>query len=384
MIQNIKLYTVLNSFGSGALLVKMWTRSGCYQATVPVPDATPDTMKKMKVTFSSIRQNFIGLNEEDWVSFDSFMDQLSSKGRGIEKSLSLGLSLACAKAATQNELWRIRGVKKYFPYIVGSVVLGKDWNEFVFVPYHERTVTDAFESLLEIWNIIGGELRDRGYLRGRSVRGAWLSDLGDLETLYFLDQIAKDWKMRLGINIGGDSMWDGKVYSYKKSKGSVVRKDPRSDEQLSLMSAITEQYKLWYIEDPFHSSDFMSHAYLSHKLADTLIAGGDLYKADLGRIKRGFKSKATKAISVNPMHLSTVSQLAEISEFARGNGLKIVLSRSDKETGDSWLSDLSVAFGADMLKLGVLGAANTSKFSRLLEIWEDVPSPKIGRTGSHG
>ncbi len=384
MIQNVKMYVVLNSFGSYALLVKLWTRSGCYQASVPLADANEESLKKMKSLFSSIRPNFIGLNEEDWISFDSFMTQLNSKSKKIDKSLSLALSLACARAATQNELWKIRGVKSWFPYVVGTVVLGKDWREFMVIPHRERTVMDAFETLLEVWNIIGGELREKGVLRGRSIRGAWLSDLGDLETLYFLDQIARDWKMGLGINIGGSSMWDGKAYNYKKSKGTVIRRNPSSEEQLSLLSAIAEQYKIWYIEDPFHSSDFMSHACLSHKLDDTMIAGGDLYGADMSRIQRGHKVKSTNAISVNPRHLSSISQLSKISEFAHGHGLKLMLTRAEKETSDNWLSDLSVAFGADMLKIGVMGGDNISKFSRLLELWEDVPAPKMGRTGSQG
>jgi len=31
-----------------------------------------------------------------------------------------------------------------------------------------------------------------------------------------------------------------------------------------------------------------------------------------------------------------------------------------------------------------MGGDNISKFSRLLELWEDAPAPKMGRTGSQG
>ncbi|MBN2331089.1 MAG: hypothetical protein JXC85_04685 [Candidatus Aenigmarchaeota archaeon] len=379
MIQNVKLYTVLNSYGTYAVHVRMWTRSGCYTATVPVHGQTLEDMTKMKVLFSSLRTNLIGLNEEDWVSFDSFLNQLNMGGKSIHPGLSLALSLACARAATQNELWKLNGIKRWFPYIMGTIILGKDWKEFLVVPDRERTVMEAFETLLEVWNIVGGELKEKGLLRGRSVRGAWLSDLGDLETLYFLRHVADDWKMRLGVNVGGDDLWDGKSYRYRHSRGTVIRKHPASDEQTSLLSALTEQYKIWYMEDPFHGSDFLSYANLGMKLEDTIIAGSALYKADIGRIRRGMKVRSTKAVTINPVYLPTVSHLAAISEFTRGNGLKLVLSRFETETGDSWVSDLSVAFRADMLKVGIMESDNISKFNRLLEIWEDVPSPAMGK-----
>lgn len=382
MIQNVKLYIVLNSFGTYALHVRMWTRSGCYTATVPVHGRSMEEMTKMKILFSSIRTNFIGLNEEDWVSFDSFLTQLNTGGKSIDPGMSLALSIACARAATQNELWKLNGIRRWFPYIMGTLILGKDWKEFLVIPHRERTVMDAFETLLEVWNIVGGELKEKGLLRGRSVRGAWLSDLGDLETLYFLRHIANDWKLRLGVNIGGNELWDGKSYRYGRSSGTVIRKNPTSDEQTSLLSALTDQYKLWYIEDPFHGSDFLSHANLGMKLDETIISGSDLYKADVARMRRGLKVKSTKAVTVNPVYLTTISQLSAISEFARGNGLKLILSRFETETSDSWISDLSVAFMADMLKVGIMESDNISKFNRLLEIWEDVPSPKMGNTGA--
>lgn len=381
MIQNLKLYVVLNSSGAYALLVKLWTRSGIFQAKVPVIEGTSEGVRKMRNVFSTMRPNFIGLSEEDWVSFDSFLEQLNSSS-DVSPSLSLALSVACARAATQNDLWKIKGAGSWFPYIMGTVALGKDWKEFTLIPYRETSVADAFSSLKEAWKVTGEELKQKGFLRGRTNSGAWLSDLSDIETLYFLDQIAKDWKMRLGLNIGASALWDPKAKTYNyRSRGMVIRKDLDPDEHMSLLSAIAEQYKIWYMEDPFHSADVMSHAYLTHKLEDTVISGCDLYGADIGKIKSAAKLMSTRGISVNPRDLSTISQLAEIAEFAKGRGLKLTLSRFSTETEDNWLADLALAMGADMLKLGIMGADNVAKYSRLLEMWEDVPSPKMGLSG---
>ena len=188
--------------------------------------------------------------------------------------------------------------------------------------------------------------------------------------------------MRLGLNVGAGSFWEEKprVYRYK-SKGTVIRKDLQPEDQMSLLSAIAEQYRIWYMEDPFHPGDVMSHAQLTQKLPDTVIAGCELYGSDLERMKGGAKLMATKALTVYPGSLRTVSHLNEIANLARARGLKLVLSRGPRETEDAWISDLSVAFGADMLKLSIVGSENTSKFNRLMEIWDDAPSPSMGLSG---
>jgi len=381
MIQNLKLYIILNSSGSYALLVKLWTRGGVFQAKVPVGDATPEGIKRIRSVFSSMRPNYIGLDEQDWLAFDSFIGQINAK-TDVHPSLSLALSIACARAATGNELWKIRGEGQWFPYIMGTVALGKDWKEFMLIPYRETSIMDAFISLKEAWKVTGDELREKNFLRGRTTGGTWLSDLTDMETLHFISQIAKDWRMRVGINIGASSLWDPASGTYRyKSKGTIIRKDMTTDEHMSLVSAVAEQYKVWYIEDPFHSGDIMSHAFLSHQLNDSLIAGSELYGADIDRIKDVTKLMSTKVIAVNPRNLSCISQMADISEFTRRRGLRLSLSRFETETEDHWLADLAIAFNADMLKIGIAGADNVSKFNRLLEIWDDAPSPRIGIGG---
>ena len=107
MIQNLKIYTMLNTSGTHSLMIKMWTRSGTYKAQVPIGSATARDIGKLRSLFSSIRSNFIGLNEEDWVTFDSLVKQLNTNDT-IGKPLSLALSIACGRAATNNELWKLK------------------------------------------------------------------------------------------------------------------------------------------------------------------------------------------------------------------------------------------------------------------------------------
>jgi enolase len=378
MIQNLRLYVTLNGSGSYALTARLWTRSSSFTASVPVVGATPEKMKQIRSVFSSIRSNFTGLNEEDWMSFDTLLEQMDSKANPIDPALSLSLSLASARAATGNELWKLSGLTNKFPYIMGSAVKGGAWEEFLLIPQKESNIMDAYTALHDASNAIGHELKNHGALRGRSSNGAWLCDLGDTETLFLAEQVARDWNMGIGLNVGGSGLWDGRRYDYGRNRSDVIKGKVSSEDQMSLISAIMEHYKIDYIEDPFVKSDFMSHARLSQKF-DTIIAGGELFMADVSRMKSAYRYRPANTVVVNPKNLCTVSQLHRIHDFIRHRGIKLGLSRFSNETGDDWLADLSLAFGADMLKLGITGAANTSKFSRLLEIWDDAQSPNIGR-----
>lgn len=384
MIQNLKLYVTLSGSGKYALTSRLWTHSGkVFGASVPMEGVSSARVKKMKSIFSSIRSNFSGLNEEDWPSFDSLLEQLLSKEQDVDPAMPLALSIACARAATNGDLWKLKGPTNTFPYIVGIVAEGNSWRELMMIPKTESTIIDAYRSLDEAWKVVGEELRDKGFLKGRGPTGGWLADLGDTELLYLVNQVAKDWSMGLGLNVGGEDLWNGTAYDYSKNRGIVIDRKVGKDDQMSLISAIMEQYKIDYVEDPFRASDFMEHSKLTQKFDNVLVSGASLYGADLTRIKRAYRFRPTSCITINPRDLMTVSRLSDIYEFARNRNIRLALSRCRNETGDCWISDLSVAFAADMLKLGVTGSANTEKYSRLMEIWEETHSPRIGRTVHH-
>ena len=380
MILNLRLYATMSGSGSPALLVKLMTRASAFSACVPVPASDAGMIGEIRASFSSVRSNFVGLNEDDWQSFDSMIEQLGSGKNALHPSLSLAMSLACARAATGGELWRLRrDDASRFPYIAGIAARGKSWKEFLLIPRREHSISEAHGSLAEAWKVAGEELKAHGVLRGRTSTGAWVSDLEDTEMLYLLAQVAKDWNMGLGINACSGRLWNGSAYDYGKSAGRVMKSELSQEEQMSFLSAVMEHYGIEYIEDPFHPTDYVSHAQLSQKFEDAVVAGGEMYASDISKMKTAYRYRPGKAIAVDPWKLPTVSRLSGIREFAAGKGLGLCLSMFDDETEDSWISDLSVVFGADLLKLGVTGVASTSKYGRLLQIWEDADSPSMGK-----
>jgi hypothetical protein len=138
LIQNAKLFTLITGTGGRAIKAKVWTKHGSYSALMPVPK---EDLPKIKAAFSPIRHNFIGLDETDWQAFDDFAGQFLGK---LSRHAVFALSLAVARASTDNDLWRICKTRSVFPRIAGTVVKGGDWAEFMVIPYRERDPLECY------------------------------------------------------------------------------------------------------------------------------------------------------------------------------------------------------------------------------------------------
>ncbi|MCK5022661.1 MAG: hypothetical protein KAS04_00670, partial [Candidatus Aenigmarchaeota archaeon] len=119
MIKDASIYSVKNSKGVHALKVKIKTTEGFYFASVPCGtskgknEALDISMKKAMEVFPKVKANLIGLDETDWITADQILEQIdpTKNWKNIGISIALGVSIAVAKASTQGELWRMRGVK---------------------------------------------------------------------------------------------------------------------------------------------------------------------------------------------------------------------------------------------------------------------------------
>ena len=185
MIKDLKVYSVYNSKGKHALKVKVQTADTFFTASIPSGtskgknEAKDLPMKNILKVFPKVRDNIIGLDETDWITADEVIEQIdpSKDYRNIGISLALGISLAIAKASTNNELWRLRGAKTAyrFPFPLGNVIGGGEhggktaWQEFLVLPRKAKTPIEAASTNYEVWNLVGEELRKRKLLCVRFV-----------------------------------------------------------------------------------------------------------------------------------------------------------------------------------------------------------------------
>lgn len=388
MIKDVRIYSVYNSKGDHALRVKIQTGDNkFFSASIPSGtskgknEAKDFEMKKILEIFPKVRQNVIGLDENDWVTADEIIEQTdnSKNYNNIGISLALGLSLAIAKASTAGELWKLRGAKTTykFPIPLGNVVGGGShgggtaWQEFLILPYKAKSPMEATQTNYEMWKVVGEELQRNGWLLSRNIENAWTASIDDLKTLDLLSSIAEDFNVKLGVDFAASSLWNGKTYAYKPLKKMLT-----PEKQIDAVVRTAEVYDLYFLEDPLHEDDFVGFAELNKRLHGRLIVGDDLFCTNRERVARGIELRSANAAIIKPNQYGTLYQVSKVIRLMKKNGMVPIASHRSGETEDDWLSDLALTWDAPIIKIGNLGP-DIPKHSRFAELWNDIPNKRM-------
>ncbi len=390
MIRNLKIYPIFNSKGTPTIMVKVHTDEGFFSASIPSGTSKgKHEVKELPVgrvikNFSKIRSRFIGKDERDWRGIDGLLKELdgTESFSKLGGNLSLSVSIACARAAFGNEIWKIHkprmGIE--FPIPLGNVIGGgkhlggTDWQEFLVIPHEAKSPREAVEIMVSIWASLGEELRKKKILIGKNFENAWMTKLDDLKTLDLLSDVSDDWKVKLGIDFASSSLWNGKRYIYKKLGKSLT-----PSQHVDFITEVAKKYKLYYLEDPIQEDGFRQFMILNHILGkDCIIVGDDLYCTNSKRLRKGIKNKATNGIIIKPNQIGTLSLADEVVRIAKENEMVIIPSHRSRETDDDWLADITLAWDAPLIKSGITGS-DMAKLNRLIELWEEIPEVKMAK-----
>jgi enolase len=387
MITDLRLFPIINSKGETSVKVVLMCDSGSYSASVPsgtskgANEAKELAFEKAKRLFPKLRQKIIGMQESENIDSLLITTDSTNNFRSIGGNLALAISIAAARAQSHGNLWKLNGLKdgQQFPLPLGNVMGGgahgggTDWQEFLLIPYMAKNPLEAIENLIHAWYAIGDELKKKSLLVGRNLESAWMANIDEEETLGLVSSIASDWHMRIGIDFAASSLWDGKSYNYKKGGMKLS-----TDQQFNLVKETAEKYKIWYLEDPFHENGFASFSALTKELGSRhLVVGDDLYCTNLRRLEKGVAEKATNGIIIKPNQVGTLSQAGRVVSLAQAKGLSPVVSHRSGETNDCWIADLGLLWNAPLIKTGVMGMERLAKHNRLIQLWEEVPNPKM-------
>ncbi len=371
-------------------MVKIWTDDGSFSASIPSGtskgkhEAKELPIDKVRKSFSRIRSRFIGKDERDWRGIDSLLRDIDGTENfsKIGENLSLAISIACARAAFNNELWKIHkprmGIE--FPIPIGNVIGGgkhmggTDWQEFLVIPYAANSPAEAIETMLGIWIDLGKELRRKKLLIGKNIENAWMTKLDDIKTLDLLSDIAEDWKVKLGIDFASSSLWNGRRYEYKK-----MGKHLTQNQQIDFIEEITKKYRLYYLEDPVYENGFRQFMILNQRLGkEHLVVGDDLYCTNPKLLTKGIANSSSNSMIIKPNQIGTLSLADDVVRMAKETDIVVVPSHRSGETEDDWIADLSLAWDAPLIKTGITGS-DMAKLNRLVELWEEIPDVKMAK-----
>ncbi len=321
----------------------------------------------------------------------NIVDDCMIKLDGTENKSALGanailsVSIAFARAMAESHklpLYKYLGGigKKQLPIPMMNILNGGahasnnvDIQEFMILPKGEN-FAESVRIGSEVYHKLGKILSDKGLRCGVGDEGGFAPNIkSDREALELICEaiVASGYgfeKVALALDIASSEWYrDGKYYMPKR--GVYLS----SGELIENIKELCEDFPIVSVEDPLSEDDWEGWCDITKELGDKIqLVGDDLFVTNSKRLKYGIKKGAANAILIKPNQIGTVSETIEVIDLARKFGYKIVISHRSGESEDTFISDLSIAVNAGMIKSGApCRTDRTAKYNRLLAI-EDV------------
>ncbi|MGC8710702.1 MAG: phosphopyruvate hydratase [Candidatus Micrarchaeia archaeon] len=390
-IKKITLRKILDSRGLDTVEASVFDNKGNF-ATASSPsgtsrsvyEAAPFPKGNVELGIANFKKNenkIIGADPGDQGAVDALLHEIDATDNFafIGGNTATAISIANAKLAAAEcgcELYQYVynivkrfGIKKRMPRLLGNVIGGGVHSnngmsiQEVLVASDTGSVYGNAVSNISIYREIGEYLKKRGLAIGTNIENAWSSRLGDEESIALVKRIASNKRKRVlvGIDVAASELYDGKYRFENRRMGreAFIRK----------MESIFNKYKLGYIEDPLESADFLGFALITKNFSrSALVVGDDLYATNSRRLMKGIRLKSTNALLIKVNQAGTLTDTIETVREAHRNNIKIVVSHRSGETNDIFISHLSVAFGAELMKCGVTGGERIAKINELARI----------------
>jgi enolase len=394
-IESVRAWPILDSRGNWTIACELALRDGAIgQAQVPAGASTgrheavalPAAIAAANVN-GEIREAIAG-RPADVPGIDRRLidlDGTPNKSRlGANALLGVSCALARAVAASRRQpLWAaLRDVfQPSRPAIVpmpminilsGGLHAGVniEFQDFLMIPAHARTVREALESTVEIHRAVRDELVKQGFvLTGVADEGGWgpllASNEQAIEILAgCIRETGRD--IRIAIDVASSQFHEADGLHHLRREGRKLT----SQDMIDLIANWSGRYPLVSVEDGLSEDDWEGWATLTAQLGGRLqLIGDDFFTTNLARVERGIQMKAANAVLVKMNQIGTLTETFAVIERAHAAGYRCVISARSGETEDSFLADLATASGAGQIKIGsITRSERLAKYNRMLEL----------------
>ncbi|MBF0384700.1 MAG: phosphopyruvate hydratase [Candidatus Omnitrophica bacterium] len=270
-----------------------------------------------------------------------------------------------------------------------------DIQEFMIMPVGAQSFAQAFEWGKKVFAILGVVLNEKGlgptgefdYGNEKGYKPAFRSNKEALEAVIEAVQ-------RAGIPLGKD----GIVIALDLAASEYYNKDGieddtyywegrrvPGDEYLDIIIGMAKEYsQIFSFEDAFSQDDWSRWQKFTEAVGkQNQIVGDDIYVTNPERLARGIQEGASNSILIKLNQIGSVSETIQTIADANKAGYTNVISHRSGETEDSFIADLAVGTGTNMIKTGGLanwkkgpkgetGMERMAKYSRLVEIEEEL------------
>ncbi len=398
-IKKIKARKILDSRGNPTIEIDLFSRNASARASAPAGASTSSYEAKpfpaggigesLEMIKSEISQELLGMNSKDQKAIDEMLKAIDGTKyfSRIGGSTAIAISMAAAKLAAASQgkpLYAHLGTKRVLPFPLSKMLGGgkhagsasPDIQEFLACPIGAKTMDQALQANTMLHHRLRQAIpkKDKNFAGGRDDEGGWAASLKNRQALDILKEekeaveSALKIKMALGLDMAASSLYDEKKkrYIYAKDCAELSAK-----QQMEHVLELIEEYKLFYVEDPFHENDSGSFAKLTAKAGHTLICGDDIFATNPELLEKGISLKACNSVIIKPNQAGTVTDTVNAIDIAKKNGYVPIVSHRSGETEETFIAHLAVAFACPMLKTSTSGGERLAKLNELTRIGED-------------
>ncbi|KNG92375.1 phosphopyruvate hydratase [Pseudaestuariivita atlantica] len=337
-----------------------------------------------------IAEALVGFDAVEQVAIDEAMIELDgtpNKGR-LGANAILGVSLATAKAAadfTAQPLYRYVGgtSARLLPVPMMNIINGGehadnpiDIQEFMIMPVAADTIRDAVRMGSEVFHTLKKELSAAGLSTGIGDEGGFAPNLSS--TRDALDFILKSIE-KAGYKPGDDIMLalDCASTEYYKDGAYVLAGEGKtlsSDENVTYLQALCDDYPIISIEDGMAEDDWDGWAALTAALGNKVqLVGDDLFVTNPARLADGIAKKSANSMLVKVNQIGSLTETLKAVDMAHRAGFTNVMSHRSGETEDATIADLAVATNCGQIKTGSLARSDRlAKYNQLIRIEEQL------------
>jgi enolase len=409
-ILNVHARQILDSRGNPTVEVDVYTDEGVVgRAAVPSGASTgiheacelrdgdkevflgKGVLKAVENINTVINEELSGVSVLDQRDIDAAMialDGTENKSR-LGANAILGVSLACAKAASQitgQPLFRyVGGVNaRTLPVPLMNILNGGshadnsiDFQEFMIMPVGAATFSDALRMGAEVFHSLKSVLKKQGYSTNVGDEGGFAPNLKSNEeaVTVILEAIEKagykpgsDVYMALDPASSEYYIPEEKVYHLHKSSGEKLT----PSQMVDFWKDWVTKYPILSIEDGMAEDDWDGWKLLTDTIGDRCqLVGDDLFVTNVKRLQMGIERKVANSILVKVNQIGSLSETIDSVELATRNSYTSIMSHRSGETEDTTIADLAVALNCGLIKTGSASRSDRiAKYNQLLRIEE--------------
>jgi len=293
-------------------------------------------------------------------------------------------SLACARCAANSmgmQLYQfIAPYARTLPVPMFNVINGGRHagsglavQEFMIVPRIARNFAEALRMGCEIYGELGAVLTKKYGSKARGVgdEGGYAPPIKKTrDALEAMEEAVRrsgySKRVVFALDCAATGFYDEKHRTYAIDGRKMAR-----DNLIDYYRELCREYPIKSMEDPLAENDFGGFAYAMKRLRGILIVGDDLLTTNLKRLQKAVEIGSVSALLLKVNQVGTLTEALDAYAYAKGNGLKVIVSHRSGETCDDSIADIAVGIGAEMIKAGAPARGErVAKYNRLLRIEE--------------